>query len=206
MTRVKSQKRDGKSYHHGDLRGALLEAIRQLVERDGADRFSLAEACRIAGVSTAAPYKHFADRPEMLRGVVAAGMDRLYAAMSAAAASHPAGDPRRMIALGQSYVDFARTEPGVFRLMFGLSDDHAEDAILTEKGEAANALVVGVVREHLGLPEDSPEAQLRAYALWCFVHGHSFLTIDGKREAKGADIPEDALLTLVGRAMLPPRD
>ncbi|WP_244901230.1 TetR/AcrR family transcriptional regulator [Jannaschia aquimarina] len=181
----------------------MLEAIRTLIERDGADGFSIAEACRIAGVSTAAPYKHFSDRGDMLRGVALLAMERLYEAMKQAADAHPPGTTERIAALGQSYIDFARAEPGTFRLMFGLSEDHADDAELTHQGDLANALVERVVADHLGIDPTSDEARLRAYALWCFVHGHSFLSIDGK--LKDHDIPEAALLTLVGQAMLPDR-
>ncbi len=203
MSEPTTLKKNEKKYHHGDLRGALLEAIRQLIEREGADSFSIAEACRIAGVSTAAPYKHFRDRGEMLRGVALLAMDRLRADMQDAVNAHAPRTPERVVALGQAYVDFARREPGVFRLMFGLSGDHAEDAELTEAGEKANLMVEGVVSDHLDLPVGSDEVRLRAYALWCFVHGHSFLVLDGKRSDAEAALPEHALLDLVGRAILP---
>ena len=72
------------SYHHGDLRAQLIAAVRDLVEAHGPDGFSVAEAARRAGVSSAAPYKHFKDRPELLRAVAGEGMDRLRAAMEAA--------------------------------------------------------------------------------------------------------------------------
>jgi hypothetical protein len=62
-----------KNYHHGHLKEQLLDAVRQLIEEQGPDSFSIAEACRRAGVSTAAPYKHFRDRDEILHGVVLAG-------------------------------------------------------------------------------------------------------------------------------------
>ena len=68
-----------KKYHHGDLREQLLEAVRQLVETHGADRFSVSEASRLAGVSSAAPYKHFKDRHDILRGVSLLAMMRLRA-------------------------------------------------------------------------------------------------------------------------------
>ena len=103
-----------KNYHHGDLRGALIEAVRQLIERDGADKFKIAEACRIAGVSTAAPYKHFKDRTDILQRVALSAMGRLYQAMIEAAGSYPAGDIRRIVAMGEAYTGFARAEPGVF--------------------------------------------------------------------------------------------
>ncbi|MEJ8562537.1 TetR/AcrR family transcriptional regulator [Yoonia sp. GPGPB17] len=77
------------SYHHGDLRSQLIEATRQLVEEKGPDHFSVSEACRRAGVSTAAPYKHFKDKTEMLREVAAAGMIRQSEQMLAELAPTP---------------------------------------------------------------------------------------------------------------------
>ncbi len=194
-----------KNYHHGDLKGALLEAIRQLIERDGPDGFSIAEACRMAGVSTAAPYKHFKDRDDMLRGIVVQGMARLYAEMTRAVDTNPPGSNDRVAALGRAYVDFARHEPGVFRMMFSLAKANAGDEELTAAGDAANALVERVVSEHLDIPLDAPETSLRAYALWCFVHGHCFLMLDGKVEPQLTPDQENALLALVGSAMLPPK-
>lgn len=191
-----------KSYHHGDLREALIEALRILIERDGPDGFRIAEACRMAGVSTAAPYKHFEDRDAMLRAVALGGMERLADNMQVAADSFPAASSERIVALGRSYVDFARAEPGVFRLMFALSEHHDEDAQLRATGERAEGIVEGVVADHLDLPSDDDDVRLRARALWCFVHGLSFLSLDGKAEVQDADT-EQALLELVGEAILP---
>ena len=205
MTSRRSLVQGKTRYHHGDLRGQLLEAVRELVERHGPDGFSVADACRLAGVSTAAPYKHFKDRHEILRGVVLLAMMRLLAAMQAAADAWPARDPRRVAALGKAYVEFARSEPGLFRTMFGLTEGHQDDAELTAAGDAANALVERVVAEHLGVAPDDPEARLRAYALWCFVHGHSFLCLDAKAPRELSEIDEDLMLRTVGDAMLPPR-
>ncbi|MEM9796414.1 MAG: TetR/AcrR family transcriptional regulator [Pseudomonadota bacterium] len=196
--------KEKKKYHHGDLRGQLLEAVRVLVERDGPDDFSVAEACREAGVSTAAPYKHFKDRNDILRGVVLLAMDRMRSAMQAAADSYPAGDPRRIAALGQSYVDFARTEPGLFQTMFGLTSGHDEDPELRQSGDETYSVVEHVVADHLGISTADPQARLRAYALWCFVHGHSFLSLDSKLPNEVNTLDEAHLLRLVGDAILPP--
>ncbi len=190
------------AYHHGDLREALIEALRILIERNGPDGFRIAEACRMAGVTTAAPYKHFADRDAMLRAVALGGMERLAVAMQAAADAHPGGAPARVVALGRCYVTFARAEPGVFRLMFGLAEHHEDDPDLKAAGDRAQGIVEGVVADHLKLPQDQDAVRLRAHALWCFVHGMSFLSLDGKAEVQDART-EDALLKLVGDAILP---
>lgn len=193
-----------KNYHHGELRSQLLEAVRQLIEANGPDGFSIAEACRLAGVSTAAPYRHFKDRDDILRGVIMDAMHRMGDAMQAAADAHPPGDPERVVALGRSYIDFARSERGVFTLIFGLAGGHAEDDELAEEGQKKFGIVVRVVSEHLKRPADDPEVTARAYALWCAVHGHAFLVLDGKAEETAMDVDEGAYLRLVGNAYLPP--
>ena len=185
-------KRD--SYHHGDLRAQLIEATRQLVEAHGPDHFSVSKACRLAGVSTAAPYKHFKDKDEMLRAVALEGMQRQATQMMAELERCPQGSLDRIIALGRVYVRFAQDEPGVFRLMFGLSDDHDEDADMIAAGEACFGLVQREIAAFDGRASVSEADVGRAFMLWSFVHGLSFLAIDGKLQKMG-DAPEtEALL------------
>ncbi|MGP9790387.1 TetR/AcrR family transcriptional regulator [Roseinatronobacter sp. NSM] len=189
-------------YHHGDLRAQLIAAVRELVETHGPDGFSVAEAARRAGVSSAAPYKHFKDRPEILRGVVSEAMDRLRAAMEAGAAAHPVGSLEAVAAIGLAYVDFARTEPGVFRLVFGLTEGHENAPDLQVKGEGCFGVVVLAAAACLGLPPNTPEVQRRAYMLWSFVHGHSFLHIDMKTKVTTAQIDDWGYLMTISRAIL----
>lgn len=190
------------AYHHGDLRAQLIAAVRDLVESHGPDGFSVAEAARRAGVSSAAPYKHFKDRSEILRGVVSEALGRLHRAMEAGAAAHPAGSFEAVAAVGQAYVDFARAEPGVFRLVFGLTEGHEQAPDLQAKGEGCFGVVVGAAAARLGVPPDHPQAQGCAYILWSFVHGHSFLTIDNKCSVVSAGIDDWTYLMTVTRAIL----
>lgn len=169
-------------YHHGDLRAQLIAAVRDLVETYGPDGFSVAEAARRAGVSSAAPYKHFKDRHEILRGVVSEAMDRLRQAMEAGASRHTSGSLETIAAIGQAYVDFARAEPGVFRLVFGLTEGHEDDEELLEKGQACFGVVVKATADRLGRSPGDADVQRKAYILWSYVHGHSFLTIDRKNK------------------------
>lgn len=191
------------AYHHGDLRAQLIAAVRELVETHGPDGFSVAEAARRAGVSSAAPYKHFKDRHEILRGVVSEAMDRLRDAMQAGAAEYPEGSLEAVAAVGREYVDFARAEPGVFRLVFGLTEGHENAPDLAAKGESCFGVVVGAVAARLGLAPETPEVQRLAYLLWSFVHGHSFLTIDKKQKVAGNSTDDWAYLMAVARAVLP---
>ncbi|MGY6548652.1 MAG: TetR/AcrR family transcriptional regulator [Roseinatronobacter sp.] len=189
-------------YHHGDLRAQLIAAVRDLVETHGPDGFSISEAARRAGVSSAAPYKHFKDRQEILRGVVSEAMDRLCAAMQAGAAAHPHGSLEAVAAVGQAYVDFARAEPGVFRLVFGLTEGHENAPDLLAKGEGCFGVVVHAVAACLDLQPGDADVQRRAYMLWSFVHGHSFLNIDMKTKVTTAEIDDWSYLMTISRAML----
>jgi AcrR family transcriptional regulator len=190
------------AYHHGDLRAQLIAAVRELVETHGPDGFSVAEAARRAGVSSAAPYKHFKDRHEILWGVVSEAMDRLRATMEAGAAAHPHGSLEAVAAVGLAYVDFARAEPGVFRLVFGLTEGHENAPDLLAKGEGCFGVVVQAVAARLSLSPGDPDVQRRAYMLWSFVHGHSFLTIDMKHQVASAEIDDWDYLMAISGAIL----
>ena len=186
------------SYHHGDLRSQLIEATRQLVEEKGPDRLSVSEACRLAGVSTAAPYKHFKDKDDLLRAVASAGMARQYDLMLEALADLPEKSLERVSALGRVYVNFAQTEPAVFRLMFGLSEDHAADESLVMKGRDTFGLVQKEVAAFRGSHEVEDIDIRRAFQLWSFVHGLSFLLIDGKLQQMELPVNVDEMIMDIG--------
>ncbi len=78
-------------YHHGDLRAGLIEAARQLVEEKGPERLTMSDASRAAGVSTAAPYRYFADRDALLDAVALEGLERQRQAMQEGGDMHPLG-------------------------------------------------------------------------------------------------------------------
>lgn len=196
------KKEERSRYHHGDLRAQIIETVRQLVEEKGADGFSITEASRRAGVSSAAPYKHFRDKPQIVQAVAIEGMIRLGERMRAGASAAPAEGHARIDAIGQAYIDFARAEPGIFRLMFGLTDHHDEDPAMMEAGEATFGILVAEVATYLGCAPDSDIVRDRAYMLWTFVHGHSFLEIDLKTGPAGPTLSEaDYLGTVTGKVL-----
>src|SRR5215470_18090094 len=108
-----------KSFHHGDLREALIAATRELLIEHGPDGFTLADACRRAGVTTAAPYKHFRDKQEILEEIVARAFEELSEANAKAVAEKGRGTVEGITAMGISYLEFAVAQPAIFRLMFG---------------------------------------------------------------------------------------
>ncbi|MEL6783234.1 MAG: TetR/AcrR family transcriptional regulator [Pseudomonadota bacterium] len=199
-TQTKNAKRA--AYHHGDLRSQLLLAVRELIEEKGAENFSIAEAARKAGVSSAAPYRHFADKDEILKAVVLDAMDDMTHSMRDALNAYPEGSADRINALGQCYIDFARAHPGMFRLVFGITESHEGDEDLALRGAQTFGIVIGAVADYLGIARDNPEAKRRAYILWTVVHGHSWLTIDGKARQQGIDYPETDMLAAVSQRLL----
>src|SRR5262245_12490165 len=93
-------------YHHGDLREALIAATRQLVMERGAENFTLADACRVAGVTTAAPYRHFRSKQEIQEEICSRGFDQLKSEALAVIAEKGPGTLDAIVASGQAYVAF----------------------------------------------------------------------------------------------------
>jgi len=189
-------------YHHGDLRAGLIEATRRLVEERGPDKFSVSDACKLAGVSTAAPYKHFKDKNEMLVAMVLEGMARHRSNMMAALEGIPEGTPDRVTALGREYVNFALQEHGVFRLKFGGYTDRLEDSRLQTVGESIFDIVLHEVAACLGESGITAEVRRRGFMLWSFVHGLSFLLVDQKLSDMSGGVDVDALLKDISHRVL----
>ena len=203
MEKTASAEKRG-TYHHGDLRAQLIEATRVLVEEKGPDHFSVSEACRRAGVSSAAPYKHFKDKEEMLHAVAVEGMQRQRSDLIAELEKYPARTLDRVIAMGRVYVRFAVQEPGVFRLMFGLSENHGAHDQLIETGNNTFTVVQQEVAGYRGSEEVAGEDMHKAFLLWSFVHGLAFLTIDGKLAEKKLDVDLEQVLREVALRVMEP--
>lgn len=191
-------------FHHGDLRQALIDATRLLVAERGAEGFSLADACRLAGVSTAAPYKHFRDKDEILREVVKQAFRDLHAAMDAAVADAGAGSVAAMIAMGQSYLRFARKRSAEFRLMFGQDASVTEEAEVESEGRTCFGSVIDHVAEYCRRNAAAIDAPALALDLWTFVHGASCLLIDKDYEKVAPDLDVEALLARATTRLLGP--
>lgn len=171
-----------RQYHHGDLRDALVAAAVQVLE--SGEPYSLRGVARRAGVSAAAPYRHFADRTALDSAVSAEGFRELRTVLAEAWSRTLDGEDRveTISRLAVAYVDFALRRPALFRLMFGGECDDAEsDRVL-----AAQALHA-FIGEALG--ELFPDADLPALAtgLWGMAHGLAFLHLDGKYRPEPAE-------------------
>lgn len=145
------------TYHHGDLRAAVLSAAWKLIEKEGVVRLSVREAARRAGVSHNAPYRHFADREALLAALVAEGFELLNHVLENRAGRE----------LGEAYVAFALEHPERFRLMFSGGRGHAD--LLTHFAQPF---------AHLGA-----DAAAAGAAAWSLVHGLASLVLEGQLEA-----------------------
>ncbi|MEU3423038.1 TetR/AcrR family transcriptional regulator [Streptomyces murinus] len=164
------------TYHHGDLRAACLRAARELLEEDGAAGLSLRAVARRAGVSAAAPYRHFADRDALVSAVAAQGYRELAGHLAAA---HPSPTtPDELAAVAVAYVRFALDRPALFRVMFAepCDPDNEERAGATT---AISEYVHGIVRD--AFPDADPD--VLSTTVWALVHGLAFLHLDGKLDA-----------------------
>ncbi|WP_299686284.1 TetR/AcrR family transcriptional regulator [uncultured Tateyamaria sp.] len=198
---AKTVKSEKTTYHHGDLRAALVEATRQLIEEKGIDHFSVSDACRRAGVSTAAPYKHFKNKGEMINAVMLESMDRHKHEMLAAVQPYPEGSLDRIRALGRNYVGFAQREPGIFLLRFGQNPDpHLPE--VEDLGQDTYDIVQHEVAKILGEPGVTDKVKQRSFMLWSFVHGLSMLTMNPELAEKGGNLDVEELLNEIGWRVL----
>ncbi|MEU3749830.1 MULTISPECIES: TetR/AcrR family transcriptional regulator [Streptomyces] len=183
----------GKTYHHGDLRNALICAAVDLATDGGPERVVLREAARRVGVSPTAAYRHFDGRGELLRTVKLHAQCRLADSMERAAAREPgADDPalaaeRRLVALCRGYVGFAVDQPGLYRAAFCVPRpaETEEPAVgRPSPGPEPEIRAFTLLREALeGLAKaGGPRADGRpaaGAAAWSAVHGLSLLLLDG---------------------------
>jgi len=191
-------------YHHGDLRQALIDASRQLLVEKGAENFSLADACRVAGVSTAAPYKHFRDKLEILEAIVEQGFDEMSARSMAAVKSKGEGTLEAMIAMGQAYLAFATEETAVFRLMFGHNRAIKRAPEVEATGRACFSNVIEQVAVYCAHNGVEGDAKTIALELWTFVHGAACLVIDEDYEKVSPGLVAADLIASVASRLLPP--
>jgi AcrR family transcriptional regulator len=215
MSSVSADPPGRKPYHHGALHSALVEASIALAREGGPDRVILREAARAAGVSHSAAYRHFTDREALLAEVARFARRELAAEMRRRV--NRTKDPRRRLrAVGTAYVDFALTEPGLFRTAFtshpatsrGTEDDPAsggeEPADTTAWADPYE--VLGQVLDEAQAagvldPRRRPGAEIGA---WSAVHGVAGLLLDGPLPTSTAAIKfaRERVLDLIERGLL----
>ncbi|MDJ1644546.1 TetR/AcrR family transcriptional regulator [Streptomyces pakalii] len=183
-----------RTYHHGDLRRAILTAALDVIATEGPAALSLRDLARRAGVSHAAPAHHFKDRTGLLTAVAAEG----YALFADALAGAP--DLRER---GVAYVRFAATHPAHFQVMFQPDLHRADDPdLLATRARATEALRAGVA----GLPPvgRGEDDRLTGVAAWSLAHGFATLLLTGNlADALEGRDPEEAFRSLAALVFTP---
>lgn len=183
------------NYHHGDLRRTLLEAAAASIESDGVDALSLRQLARDAGVSHAAPSRHFRDKQALLDALAEDGFNRLTAALGEASSvttTTVAQARRQFEDLAHGYVAFALAQPTLLSLMFGLK--HAPDARaeLLAAGHASMELTMCVVAAAQDLGAIGPgDPQRIALVAFSTFHGVATLASGGLLDG----VPAEELVT-----------
>jgi AcrR family transcriptional regulator len=176
-----------RGYHHGNLREALIRAALELIATKGTAGFTFAEAARFAGVSPAAPYRHFRDRDELMASVALRGFEQFEAALKRA---WDVGRPDAFSALdrlGKAYLEFARAEPAFYSAMFEAGVPVAGNPPLRVAGERAFAVLRCAAEAICAAmpPQGRPPALMVALHIWTVAHGVASLfgRADGAQRA-----------------------
>jgi AcrR family transcriptional regulator len=189
MSWSKDDRDSQRGYHHGNLKEALLRAALELIAKKGPAGFTFAEAARWAGVSPAAPYRHFRDRDELLANVALRGFHQFEAALSKAWDDGRPDVFGALERLGKAYLDFARTEPAYYSAMFEAGVPLAANPELREAGDRAFAVLRAAADKLCAqMPaRGRPPALMVALHIWAVAHG--IASLFGRGDAARRSLP-----------------
>ncbi len=185
-----------RGYHHGNLKEALVRAALELIAEKGPAGFTFADAARWAGVSPAAPYRHFRDRDELMADVARRGFEQFSAGLAKA---WDDGRPDVMTAfdrLGKTYLDYAKREPAYYSAMFEAGVPLDTDPQLREASENAFAVLRAAAERLVALmpAKGRPPALMVALHIWSMTHGIASLFARGDAARRALPMPPEELL------------
>ncbi|WP_439575649.1 TetR/AcrR family transcriptional regulator [Phreatobacter sp.] len=174
-----------RGYHHGNLRESLVEAARRLIAERGPAGFTLSDAAKLAGVSPAAPYRHFKDRQALLREVAQLGFQELGRRLGQSTRSAGPG-PDGFMAMGRAYLDFAREEPAYYAAMFntGLAGSDEAEGTAEKEADPGFALLEQAVGQFTGVSDPAQRRQ-GALIVYALTHGLASLAAPGSVAVPG---------------------
>lgn len=185
-----------RGYHHGNLKEALVRAALELIAEKGPAGFTFADAARWAGVSPAAPYRHYRDRDALLADVARRGFEAFADALTRA---WDEGRPDVLSAfdrLGRAYLQFAKSEAAFYSAMFeaGVAADSEPD--LRVASVRAFAVLRGASEKLVGLvpAKERPPALMVALHIWSMTHGIASLFGRGDSARRVVPMPPEELL------------
>jgi AcrR family transcriptional regulator len=169
-----------KTYHHGDLKNALIEAGADILAKDGVSGLSLRKVAQKAGVSHTAPYAHFADKQALIAAISTDGYRRLYEALVATTQQY-ADDPARQLIEGAwAYVQFAVNDTDYFKItLSGAIEKEKDYPAFVEISQRSFALVVQIVEacQQAKILKRGP-SDLIAVGVWSLIHGFVSLFLE----------------------------
>src|SRR5436190_914910 len=191
-----SWSRGPRGYHHGNLKEALIRAALQLIAEKGPAGFTFAEAARWAGVSPAAPYRHFRDRDDLLIDVARRGFDAFTQVLERAWGDGRPNPSAAFERLGRAYLEFARSEPAYYSAMFEAGVPLDANPELREASERAFAILRNAAEKLIaGMPpERRPPALMMALHIWALSHGIASLFGRGDAGRRALPMSPEELL------------
>lgn len=188
--------RGERGYHHGNLKEALVRAALELIAEKGPFGFTFADAARWAGVSPAAPYRHYSDRDELMADVAKRGFELFEEALRKA---WDDGGPEPIKAferVGRAYLEFARKQPAYYSAMFEAGIPVAQNAELRAAGERAYGVLRDAAEKIVARapPGKRPPAAMLALHVWALSHGIASLFARGDEARRSLPMSPEELL------------
>ena len=183
-----------RGYHHGNLREALIRGALDLIAEKGPAGFTIADAARLAGVSSAAPYRHFRDREALMADVALLGFNKLADRLDKAWNEGRPGIMRAYENIGREYLAFAREEPALYAAMFEAGIPASSTPELRQASDRAFEILRNASEAICAiLPESRrPPALMVALHVWALSHG--IASLFGRKGARKTPMsPEDLL-------------
>jgi AcrR family transcriptional regulator len=180
------------SYHHGNLKETLLDTAEALIAERGPANISLSEMARMAGVSSAAIYRHYADLNALIGAVAGRGFTE-FALRLEAAVSVAGGGPRALDGMGRAYLAFARERPGAYAAMFSSTVAFSSPELAAAGERAFAGLTAGVNEIGAALGLDPAACHRLALKIWSLSHGIATLAGSGRLSPATGAHPEQLL-------------
>jgi AcrR family transcriptional regulator len=171
-----------KTYHHGDLKNALIAAGADILSKEGVSALSLRKVAQKAGVSHAAPYAHFADKQALIAAISTEGYKKLYEQIARVAEQYRSDPLRRLVEASWAYVQFALDEPDQFKVtLSGMIEKEQDFPAFVETAKQTFGLVVEIAEQCQQegiLRKGAPD--LMAVSAWSLIHGFVTLLLENQ--------------------------
>ncbi len=176
------------SYHHGDLKNALIHAAIEIVAEEGVYGLSLRKAARKAGVSHNAPYAHFTDKQALIAAIAVDGHSKIHTIINGVAEKYPNDPLQQLVHLAWAYVQFGLKSPAHYKIIFsGLIENEKNYPVFMELSTRSMLALQKIVADCQAagiLKASDYEVEMVAVSMWGLIHGLVSLVIEGQVSSK----------------------